>query len=90
MASQFSRRDLLPASLRVDQDELSWNTVRVHSRFAKAAAAYPRCGTVSRHVHSRYPRRPADLPTHGRKVQLLHLILMIPFAYSSGMASSIS
>lgn len=55
----------------------------------------PRRLVLSTEEHSRsdlqkYPRRPADLPTHGRKVQLLPLILVIPLAYSSGMASSIS
>uniref|UniRef100_UPI00389A297D transposase family protein n=1 Tax=Sedimentitalea xiamensis TaxID=3050037 RepID=UPI00389A297D len=74
MASQFSRRDFLPAGLKADQVELVGNTVRIHSRSAKAAAACPRCGTVSRHVHSRYRRRPADLPAHGRKVELVLLV----------------
>ena len=74
MASQFSRRDFLPAGLNADQVELVGNTVRIHSRSAKAAAACPRCGTVSRHVHSSYRRRPPDLPAHGRKVELVLLV----------------
>ncbi|WP_417604918.1 ISL3 family transposase [Primorskyibacter flagellatus] len=74
MASQFSRRDFLPAGLKADQVELAGNTVRIHARSAKAAAACPRCGTVSRHVHSKYRRRPADLPAHGRKVELVLLV----------------
>lgn len=74
MASHFSRRDCLSAGLKADQVELVGNTVRIHSRSAKATAACPRCGTASRHVHSRYRRRPADLPAHGRKVELVLLV----------------
>ncbi len=74
MASQFSRRDFLPAGLKANQVELVGNTVRIHSRSAKATAACPRCGTASRHVHSRYRRRPADLSAHGRKVELVLLV----------------
>jgi transposase len=74
MASQFSRRDFLPAGLKANQVELVGNTVRIHSRSAKATAACPRCGTASRHVLSRYRRRPADLPAHGRKVELVLLV----------------
>lgn len=74
MASQFSRRNFLPAGLKANQVELVGNTVRIHSRSAKATAACPRCGTASRHVHSRYRRRPADLPAYGRKVELVLLV----------------
>ena len=73
MASLFSRRDFLPAGLKADQVEIVGDIIRIHSRSAKAAAACPRCGTVSRHVHSRYRRRAADLPAHGRKVELILL-----------------
>lgn len=74
MASQFSRGDFLPAGLKANQVELVGNTVRIHSRSVKATAACPRCGTASRHGHSRYRRRPADLPAHGRKVELVLLV----------------
>lgn len=74
MASWFSRRDFLPAGLHADQIELSGNMVRSHAHSADTAAACPRCGTVSRHVHSRYRRRLADLPAHGRSVELVLLV----------------
>ncbi|MEH6788820.1 MAG: ISL3 family transposase [Paracoccus sp. (in: a-proteobacteria)] len=74
MASQFSRRDFLPAGLTADQVELEGNTIRVHARSSDAAGTCPRCGMVSRHVHSRYQRRPADLPAHGRAVELVLLV----------------
>lgn len=57
MPSWFSRMDFLPAGLKAEQVELAGNTIRVHSRSAKAAAACPRCGTVSNHVCSGYRRR---------------------------------
>lgn len=56
MALHFSRRDFLPAGLTADQVEIVEDTIRIHSRSPKTAAACPRCGTVSRHVHSRYQR----------------------------------
>ena len=74
MASWFARRDFLPAGLKPDQVELVGDTVRVHVRSSAAAAACPRCGTISRHVHSRYRRQPADLPAHGRTVALVLLV----------------
>lgn len=74
MGSWFSRRDFLPAGLKADQVELDGNRIRVHARSLNASAACPRCGTVSRHVHSKYWRRPADLPAHGREVELVLLV----------------
>lgn len=75
MASWFSRRNFLPAGLKADQVELSGNMIRVHVRSSDASAACPHCGTVSRYVHSKYRRRPADLPAaHGRAVELVLLV----------------
>ena len=74
MTSWFSRRGFLPRGLKADQVELDGNTIRVHARSSDATAACPRCGTVSRHLHSKYRRRPADLPAHGRAVELVLLV----------------
>ncbi|MFV0514329.1 MAG: ISL3 family transposase [Jhaorihella sp.] len=74
MASWFSRRDFLPAGLKADQVELDGTTIRIHAHSSDAAAVCPRCGTISRHVHSKYRRRPADLPAHGRAVELILLV----------------
>lgn len=74
MTSWFSHRDLLPRGLRADQVELDGDTIRVHARCSDAAASCPHCGTVSSHLHSTYRRRPADLPTHGRAVELILLV----------------
>jgi predicted RNA-binding Zn-ribbon protein involved in translation (DUF1610 family) len=74
MASWSARRDFLPAGLKPDQVDLAGDTIRVHVRSSAAAAACPRCGTISRHVDSRYRRQPADLPAHGRAVALILLV----------------
>ncbi|WJS86452.1 transposase family protein [Paracoccus sp. TOH] len=71
MASWFSRRDFLPAGLTADQIELDGNTIRIHARSSEAAAGCPRYGSISGHVHSRYRRRPADVPAHGRAVEIV-------------------
>lgn len=74
MTSWFSHRDLMPRGLRADQVELDGNMIRVHARSSDSAASCPRCGTVSSHLHSKYRRRPADLPAHGRAVELILLV----------------
>lgn len=74
MASRFSRRDFLPTGLMTDHVELCGSTIRIHAHSCRGSAVCPLCGTASRHVHSRYRRRPADLPAHGRKVELVLLV----------------
>ena len=71
MASWIDRRGFLPEGLRAEQIELVGTTVLVHSASPAASAVCPRCGKVSHHVHSRYRRRLADLPAHGREVKLV-------------------
>ncbi|XCC46730.1 transposase family protein [Paracoccus denitrificans] len=71
MASWFSRRGFLPVGLGTDQIELDGNTVRIHALSSEVAAACPHCGSISDHVHSRYRRRPADVPAHGRAVEIV-------------------
>ena len=44
----------------------------VHSDRDKSSC--PKCGTVSRRIHSRYSRRLADLPMSGRTVQLVVIV----------------
>lgn len=71
MASWFARRDFLPAGLKADRIELVGDTIRIQSSAPETSAACPRCGALSRHVHSRYRRLLADLPAHGRAVELV-------------------
>ena len=70
MASDWERRGLLPKGLSVEQVELTRDRVLVHAFARSAAAACPRCGRLSRQVHSRYRRGLTDLPAHGREVMI--------------------
>ena len=71
MASGMDRRAFLPGGLKAERVELVDDRVLIHARAAPGAAACPRCGEISRRVHSRYQRRLADLPAHGRQVRLV-------------------
>lgn len=71
MAPWLSRRDFLPAGLTADHIELDGDMIRVHARSLEAEATCPCCGGISRHVHSRYRRRPTDVPAHGRAVEIV-------------------
>ena len=63
-------RGFLPEGLKADRIELTGNVVEVYSRAVSSVAACPQCGVHSRHVHSHYWRRLADLPAHGREVRI--------------------
>lgn len=71
MKRWISGQDYLPKGLKADHVELDGKTIRVYARSSDATASCPHCGVVSRHFHSRYTRRPADLPAHGRPVELV-------------------
>lgn len=66
----FNRRGILPAGLKVEQIELIGNSITIRSHAPGVAAPCPRCGKESRQIHSRYQRRLADFPAHGRQVML--------------------
>ncbi len=71
MASGLDRRAFLPGGLKAERIELVGDTVLIHTRAAGRGTACPRCGEISRHVHSHYQRGLADLPAHGRQVRLV-------------------
>ncbi|TFL15983.1 transposase family protein, partial [Jannaschia formosa] len=71
MVSGVDLRALLPGGLKAERIELVGDTVLIHPQAAGEAAVCPRCGEISRRVHSRYRRRLADLPAHGRQVRLI-------------------
>lgn len=50
------------------------NDVMITARAASSTASCPRCGTVSKRVHSHYQRTLRDLPASGRPV---HLVLQV-------------
>mgnify|MGYP003133714583 CR=1 FL=1 len=70
MASGTELRAFLPGGLEAERVELVDGRVLIHARPVGSAAACPRCGEISRRVHSHYRRRLADLPAHGRQVSI--------------------
>lgn len=71
MTFAMDRRAFLPGGLKAERIDFAEGVVLVHARAITEAAECPRCGEMSRHVHSRYQRRLADLPAHGRGVRLI-------------------
>jgi transposase len=59
-----------PAGLQVE-DAVGGSSVTFVVRTTAPTALCPDCGVASARVHSRYTRRPADLPGHGRTARLL-------------------
>jgi transposase len=64
-------RAFLPGGVRAERITVLEGGVLIHTQAPGKAAACPRCGMQSRHVHSHYRRRLADLPAHGRQVGLV-------------------
>jgi transposase len=62
---------LVPKGLVVERTAVDDGHVRIWVRSANLAGLCPSCGAVSRRVHSRYLRRPSDLPLSGRCVSLI-------------------
>lgn len=61
---------LVPKGLVVEQTAREDGFIRIWVRAASPSGHCPSCGTISRRVHSRYLRRPSDLPLAGHKVSL--------------------
>ena len=59
------------AGLLVERVTLDGDGVLVSARSTSASASCPCCGRGARRVHSRYQRRLADLPAHGRRVEMV-------------------
>lgn len=64
MVSGMDRRVFLPGGLKAERVELVDDRALIHARPAGGAAACPRYGEISGHVHSHYERRLADLSAH--------------------------
>jgi transposase len=71
MMSRAERERFLPDGLKAEQIEICGSAVVVHARGSSSTSACPRCGQTSRRRHSRYQRRLADLPAHGREVRIV-------------------
>jgi transposase len=57
--------------LQVEGVQVSAEGMSITMRTVDLRAQCPRCHTWSTRIHSRYLRRVADLPSHGRRVELL-------------------
>ena len=68
--SKMDVRSLVPSGLIVGAVEISAAVITLTVRCPALESRCPSCGCVSRHVHSRYWRSLADLPSHGRLVRL--------------------
>ena len=51
--------------------EIEDGIMRVHVRSTRKTAQCPYCGSVSKQVHSIYPRKFRDLPIQGMKVEII-------------------
>ncbi len=71
MMSRTERERFLPDGLKTERIEVSGSMVVVHARASSARSACLRCGQTSGRQHSRYQRRLADLPAHGRDVRIV-------------------
>lgn len=58
----------IPSGLRIEQVTFTANTASLVVQRTTATAPCPLCGQPSQHVHSRYQRKLADLPTQGKTV----------------------
>jgi transposase len=61
----------VPAELRVDHTVVVGESISFVVTTTARTASCPDCNQASARVHSRYTRRPADLPGHGRAARLL-------------------
>lgn len=70
MRAQFRLSDLIPAGLNVESVHDAADAIIVTASAGSKDSICPHCGTVSRRVHSRYPRVIGDLPCTGRRIEL--------------------
>lgn len=70
MRTRFRLSDLIPADFNVEAVHDAAGAIVVAASGRSEQCRCPQCGTVSRRVHSRYPRMLADLPCAGRRLEL--------------------
>ena len=61
---------LVPAGMIVERTDVDGERIVIWVRSRAERGVCPTCGALSRRVHSRYWRRPADLPLSGHRVEL--------------------
>ena len=70
MDQAFRSSQLVPKGFVVERTTVDDGRIRIWVRSANLTSLCPSCGTISRRVHSRYLRRPSDLPLVGHRVSL--------------------
>jgi transposase len=70
MPINFRTSDLAPVGLIVESITKLDDAILVTARAGIQVATCPLCGSLSRHVHSRYVREVSDLSCSGRSVRL--------------------
>lgn len=70
MRTRFRLSDLIPAEFNVEAVHDAVGAIVVAASGRSEQCRCPHCGTVSRRVHSRYPRMLVDLPCAGRRLEL--------------------
>jgi transposase len=71
MQQALRRSSLVPSGFVVESAFCEADKTIITVRPVRNFSVCPSCGTVSRRVHSHYPRRVTDLPLSGRTVQLI-------------------
>jgi transposase len=71
MAQNRRRPSLTPEGLSIGRIEIGPEKIVAVARSASRTSCCPSCGQVSSRIHSRYQRSLADLPAHGRSVEIL-------------------
>lgn len=71
MAHHNRPAGLVPDGLSVEKVECDGEVTEILTRSKNAEGWCPKCGAASSKVHSRYRRRPGDLPLGGRVVRLI-------------------
>jgi transposase len=61
---------LAPCGLAIERLDAEGDALLIVARPVSKSAACPACGSVSAHVHSKYQRHLADLPSQGRLVRI--------------------
>ena len=70
MQTRIRLSDLIPAEFNVEAVHDAAGAIVVVASGRALECRCPHCGTLSRRVHSRYPRMLADLPCAGRRLEL--------------------
>src|ERR1700686_4114190 len=71
MAQKRRRHSLTPEGLSVERIEIGPEKIVAVARSPSRTSCCPSCGHASSRIHSRYQRSLADLPAHGRSVEIM-------------------